>query len=464
MKMNRGRFLSWNCCRVDNCPLSQNKYRTFPFNSLFVLVRNKNIVGRRQVSNHRKRMEENVFTSESSYYEILGVQKDSTAAQLKKAYYKLAVKYHPDKNPEKFKLVGEAYEVLSNDEKRSLYDKFGKSSLQNSGSGPGMREIIRVLFGAGGFDDCFGELSFGMSMDPAFADLEEKEREEKMNKLQKEREEELVKTLLTKLEVWMKGDKKGFQTQIEQEVKEKQEVPGGGSLLYILGYIYQQEAKQHLGRFFGIEAFFSELAEKGHLLKETVSVTVAAFEMQKMMQEAEKDGKLETEEIQKKMMEKGMETFWKLGQLEIEGIVRNVCEKVLRDTTINKKTKEARCYGLKKLGEIYAKAGKSKKGAPNLQDFGIVDEEKGRGQQPSGQTSQGSTNSSKPNDSTSSETPFGSNATSQPSYAKKNLTEEELQTLSIKDLKGIMKEKGLDSTNCLEKSDLIAAILKNQKA
>ena len=67
------------------------------------------------------------------YYEVLGVNRGATAEEIKKAYRKKALQYHPDRNPgdkeaeEKFKEATEAYDVLSNDEKRKLYDQYGHS-------------------------------------------------------------------------------------------------------------------------------------------------------------------------------------------------------------------------------------------------------------------------------------------------------------------------------------------------
>lgn len=102
------------------------------------------------------------------YYEVLGVGKNAGDDEIKKAYRKLAIKYHPDKNPgdaaaeDKFKEAAEAYEVLSNSQKRQQYDRFGHSGMGNmGGGGMNMDDIFSHfsdIFGAGGgggFGDFF---------------------------------------------------------------------------------------------------------------------------------------------------------------------------------------------------------------------------------------------------------------------------------------------------------------------
>jgi molecular chaperone DnaJ len=97
------------------------------------------------------------------YYEILGVQKNADADAIKKAYRKLALQFHPDRNPgnpdaeEKFKEASEAYEVLSNAEKRATYDRFGFSGL-NRRFQHGFSDVNDIF---SSFSDIFGDL-FGM--------------------------------------------------------------------------------------------------------------------------------------------------------------------------------------------------------------------------------------------------------------------------------------------------------------
>jgi molecular chaperone DnaJ len=99
------------------------------------------------------------------YYEVLGISKDATKEEIKKAYRKQALKYHPDKNPgdkkseENFKEAAEAYEVLSNDEKKSRYDRFGHAGMGNNGGGfSGHDMTMDDIFSS--FGDIFGD-AFG---------------------------------------------------------------------------------------------------------------------------------------------------------------------------------------------------------------------------------------------------------------------------------------------------------------
>ncbi len=108
--------------------------------------------------------------SKRDFYEILGISKDASKEEIKKAYRKLAIKYHPDKNPgddeaeHKFKEAAEAYEILSNPEKKSKYDQFGHAGVSGAASGGGFGggmsmddifsnfgDIFGGAFGGGGF-------------------------------------------------------------------------------------------------------------------------------------------------------------------------------------------------------------------------------------------------------------------------------------------------------------------------
>ena len=115
--------------------------------------------------------------AKKDYYEVLGVSKNASDDEIKKAYRKLAVKYHPDKNPgdkaaeEKFKEISEAHEVLADKQKRARYDQFGHAGVGGAGAGSaGGNPFQNGSFnfngqnfnfdfgGGGGLDDILGSI------------------------------------------------------------------------------------------------------------------------------------------------------------------------------------------------------------------------------------------------------------------------------------------------------------------
>ncbi|QQL46333.1 molecular chaperone DnaJ [Sulfuriroseicoccus oceanibius] len=126
------------------------------------------------------------MTQDRDYYDVLGVSKEATKAEIKKAYRKMAVKYHPDKNPddpeaeERFKELGHAYEVLSDENKRAAYDRYGHAAFESGGMGGAARggggfhdpfDIFSQVFGGGGgggiFEEMFGGGGGGGRRDPS---------------------------------------------------------------------------------------------------------------------------------------------------------------------------------------------------------------------------------------------------------------------------------------------------------
>ncbi|KAJ5120989.1 uncharacterized protein N7515_008950 [Penicillium bovifimosum] len=135
------------------------------------------------------------MVADTAYYDALGVPPTATELEIKKAYRKLAIVTHPDKNPgdetahERFQAIGEAYQVLSNEDLRKRYDKFGKEESVPGGGFEDPSEFFSMIFGGEAFVDLIGEISLmkdlTATMDITMQEMEEEElaqsAEEKLN-------------------------------------------------------------------------------------------------------------------------------------------------------------------------------------------------------------------------------------------------------------------------------------------
>ena len=102
--------------------------------------------------------------TEKDYYELLEVSRDANGDEIKKSYRRLAMKYHPDRNPgnkeaeAKFKEINEAYDVLKDEQKRAAYDRYGHQAFASGMGGGNPFGGFEFNFGSGGFSDIFSDI------------------------------------------------------------------------------------------------------------------------------------------------------------------------------------------------------------------------------------------------------------------------------------------------------------------
>merc|ERR1712137_351955 len=297
---------------------------------------------------------------ETEFYDVLEVPVDASVGQIKKSYFLKARKCHPDKNPnnpeaeEEFKLISLAYEVLSDPEKREAYHRHGRAGVEMGEFDP--RAIFSLLFGGGRFDSYIGELNFfnGMAESDGEDPLGGGEKESEAEKAQKERVEFLKTELISKLKPWMEGNVKVFADSILAEAEELRNESYGAELLRHLGYIYENEAKQHLRGFLGLSGMAAEVKEKVHLIKEVIGALSQAsktmmLEEQLQLTESEEERRL----LEPMMQKESIVSMWRVARLDIESAVREACEQVLRDDTIDKQSRKRRAAGLKLIGKVW---------------------------------------------------------------------------------------------------------------
>eukprot|EP00158_Paraphelidium_tribonemae_P003293 Partr_v1_DN26026_c0_g1_i2_m436 putative DnaJ (Hsp40) homolog subfamily C member len=353
----------------------------------------------------------------SEYYAVLNVDKSASADAIKKAYYKLAMKHHPDKyhgpdvaeNEEKFKLISQAYQILGDPQLRERYDKYGKEDkLQPDQGFADPEALFQQLFGGDAFVDLIGDLALSRDMGDAMSsgspNADNMMPAEERQKLRGKRVLKLTQNLQHKIASYVEHpvmlrlgasamEKQivvaEFEKKISRERDELRNASYGVELLHAIGFMYALKSRQWLGKedtIFGIGKFWNDIREKGHMISETVGTIKSAVELQSALRKLEtpEDGDtgkpavhpLTAEEKsfwEQKAAQKGVDTIWKGSKMEIQGILRDVCDLLLsglplesildenfkpdgRQSTVSKEELRRRAEALKIIGKIYEAA------------------------------------------------------------------------------------------------------------
>ncbi|KAJ1303730.1 hypothetical protein OPQ81_008154 [Rhizoctonia solani] len=352
---------------------------------------------------------------ETAYYEILGVEVTATTDDIKKAYRRLAIKHHPDKNrddpsaEETFKQISIAYQVLSDPELRRKYNEFGPKEGTPDAGFVDPEEIFSAIFGGERFVPIIGHISLGKDMKDALQNEEsdndepatpvqrdskgreiispeERARREEKRRRKEERERQvdaqkqkaraervalLVTELSRKLSIYTESatghpqqdaDVAHSWRQIcEIEANELKGESYGVELLNAVGFVYVAKAKHYLATnqtFMGVGGWIHNIQGKYHVFSETVSTVRSALELKQVFDqiaEAEKSGMSpeQKKKLEEQAAEKGLRALFKGAKLEIESVLRETCDRVLSDPNLQSSKLHLRAEALQILGEAY---------------------------------------------------------------------------------------------------------------
>lgn len=312
--------------------------------------------------------------ADAAYYDLLGVPTDATEAAIKKAYYKRALKLHPDKNggdpaaAATFQKVGEAYQVLSNPQLRRAYDEGGAGGLGDVDF-LDPSTFFAMVFGSEKFEDYVGRLKLSTYAGAGDDDMPPEEAAFR----QRQREVDCAVKLAARLAPFVDGDEDdaAFAARAAGLAGDLAATTFGATLLAVIAYVYETAGAKHRGRrttALGLGGHLVSLRQKAHVVstkletaRDVVKVALKSTVAHAAERRAARGGggagaRGAADARQGEMMMSFLEVMWRITVVDVEATLRAACHKVLYDTRVDAAARLRRASALLLLGGAFARA------------------------------------------------------------------------------------------------------------